>query len=150
MSYSVPKLIDCNARSKRIRLSNKMLIIGRCVEVEHGEVLSFFKDTGYSVFSVCLEEEHINMVGFKLAGILRRCRDFLKEVAVLTVDGSPHCVQLHFMVEEAFKVTGLEGEIRRKHFVIVRGEGVVEVPKESVKVARYLSKVSKLIKQCRG
>ncbi len=150
MPYSTPKLIDCNARSKRIRSSDKMLIIGRCVEVEHSEALLPFKNAGYSVFSVCLEEEHINMVGFKLAGILRRCRDFLKEVAVLTVDGSPHCVQLHFMVEEAFKVTGLEGDIRRRHFVISKGEGVVEVPKESVKVARYLSKVSKLIKQCKG
>ncbi len=150
MFYSIPKLIDCNARSKIIRSSNKLLIVGRCVEVEHGKVLTLFKDSGYVMLSVCLEEEHINMVGFKLAGILRRCRDFLEEVAVLTVDGSPHCVQLHFMVEEAFKVTGLEGDIRRKHFVTVKGEGVVEVPKESVKVARYLSKVSKLIKQCKG
>jgi len=150
MTYNVPKLIDCNARSKLIRSNDKILIIGRCVEVEHGKVLSHFKEAGYSIFSVCLEEEHINMVGFKLAGILRRCRDFLKEVAVLTVDGSPHCVQLHFMVEEAFKVTGLEGDIQRKHFVIVKGEGVVEVPKESVKVARYLSRVSKLIRQSKG
>ncbi len=150
MFHNVPKLIDCNARSRVIRSNNKILLIGRCVEVEHGDVLTPFRKSGYSILSVCLEEEHINMVGFKLAGILRRCRDFLEEVAVLTVDGSPHCVQLHFMVEEAFKVTGLEGEIRRKHFVIVKGEGVVEVPKESVKVARYLSKVSKLIKQCKG
>ncbi len=148
--HNIPKLIDCNARSRIIRSRNKILLMGRCVEVEHSDALVTFRDSGYSILSVCLEEEHINMVGFKLAGILRRCRDFLEEVAVLTVDGSPHCVQLHFMVEEAFKVTGLEGEIRRRHFVIVKGEGVVEVPKESVKVARYLSKVSKLIKQCKG
>jgi len=148
MVHTVPKLIDCNARSRMLRSSDKVLIIGRCVEIEHGNVLATFKDSGYSILSVCLEEEHINMVGFKLAGIMRRCRDFLKEVAILTVDGSPHCVQLHFMVEEAFKITGLEGKMQRRHFVIVKGEGVVEIPKEGVKVARYLSKISKLIERC--
>jgi len=143
MPYTVPKLIDCNARSKAIRASGKLLIIGRCVEIEHNDALREFLKKGYTVLSVCLEEEHINMVGFKLAGILRRCRDFLKEVAVLTIDGSPHCVQLHFMVEEAFKITGMEGIIQRKHYVIVKGN-VIEVPKEIVKIARYLSKISKL------
>ncbi len=143
MPYTVPKLIDCNARSKVIRASDKLLIIGRCVEIEHNDALREFLKRGYTALSVCLEEEHINMVGFKLAGILRRCRDFLKEVTVLTIDGSPHCVQLHFMVEEAFKITGMEGLIRRKHYVIVKGK-VIEVPKESVKIARYLSKISKL------
>ncbi len=142
--YRIPKLIDINAKSKLIRNYEALLIIGRCVEIEHNNILSKFLGTRkYAIVSVCLEEEHMNMVGLKLAGILARCN--FKEVAVLTVDGSPHCVQLHFMVEEVFKVMGLEGKILRRHFVIYEGE-LLEVSTRAVKIARYLSRVDKLLR----
>ncbi len=142
MVYRVPRLIDLNAASKLIRGKDKLLVIGRCVEVEHPWALEEFKD--YAIVSVCLEEEHVNQVGFKLVGMISRCE--FKEVAVLTVDGSMHCVQLHFMVEEAFKIAGLS--IERKHYVIEKDE-IKEVPVEAVKTARYLSKVAKLMERCR-
>ncbi len=119
------------------------MIIGRCVEREHPNVLERFRD--YAILSVCLEEEHVNSVGFKLAGMLARLGEGVEEVAVLTVDGSLHCVQLHFMVEEVFKVLR-PASIRRKHFIIIRG-GVEEIPLEAVRTARYLSKVAKLLKR---
>ncbi len=144
--YRVPKLIDINAKSKLIRGRESLLIIGRCVEVEHPKILEKFLSRGnYAVVSVCLEEEHVNHVGLKLAGVLARC-DF-KEVAVLTVDGSLHCVQLHHMVEEVFKVMGIEGRVSRRHYVIEGGE-VVEVSTKAVKVSRYLSRVDKLLRKC--
>lgn len=137
--YRVPKLIDTNAKSVLIRDKSKLLIIGRCVEIEHPKALKDFKD--YAILSVCLEEEHMNNTGLKLAAILARGN--YSEVSVLTVDGSPHCVQLHFMVEEVFKIMKLSN-CRRRHFVIEKGK-VIEVSLEAVRVARYLSKVQKLL-----
>ncbi len=140
--YKTPRLIDVNAKSKLFRDKKKLLIIGRCVETEHPRILNeFMKNSEYGVLSVCLEAEHVNMVGFKLAGIL--IRGDYEEVSVLTVDGSMHCTQLHWMVEEVFKIIN-KNNIKRKHYVIYRGK-LYEVSLEAVKTSRYLYKVNKLI-----
>ncbi len=141
MVYRLPRLIDVNAKSRLFRGSGKLLILGRCVETEHPDILGEFLGRGYAALTVCLEAEHINMVGFKLAGILAR-GDY-EEVAVLTVDGSPHCTQLHWMVEETFKVTRYGGT--RRHYVINRGR-LVEVSPEAVKTSRYLARVEALLR----
>ena len=95
---------------------------------------------GRVALGVCLEAEHLNVVALKLASIFARVD--LEEVVVLTVDGSPHCIQLHHAVEEARKVTGRQINVR--HFVIEGGEAL-EVSPEAVKVARYLSKIQRLL-----
>ena len=140
--YHYPRLMDNNVASRLLRGKRKLLIIGRCLEVEKPWAIEAFSDEEYAKLTVCLEETHVNMAGFKLAGILARVP--FEEVAVLTTDGSMHCIQLHFMVEEIFKIMKLG--IRRRHFVVV-GSEIVEVPAEAVKTARYLSKVAKLIER---
>ncbi|HID42095.1 MAG TPA: 4Fe-4S ferredoxin [Pyrodictium sp.] len=139
-SYKMPRLMDVNVASRLIRSRRNLLILGRCIEVEKPWALKRFPEEKYARLSVCLEEEHVNMAGFKLAGILARL-DF-EEVAVLTTDGSMHCVQLHFMVEEVFKL--VRPQARQRHFVAENGR-VVEVPVEAVKTARYLSRVARLL-----
>jgi len=141
--YNIPKLIDVNAKSRYFSGYSKLLVVGRCVEYEHPPALEQFK--GWVKLSVCLEEEHMNHVGLKLAAIL--ARNSFKEVGTLTTDGSPHCVQLHYMLEEVFKVMGITG-VERRHFVISEGS-LIEVGKEVVKASRYLAKVQKLMK-CNG
>jgi len=131
--------MDVNVASQYIRSRRKLLVVGRCIEVEKPWALEMFPEDEYARLSVCLEEEHVNMAGFKLSGILARVD--LDEVAVLTTDGSLHCVQLHFMVEEVFKIA--QPRARRRHFVAESGR-VVEVPAEAVKTARYLSRVARL------
>jgi len=81
------------------------------------------------------------MIGFKLAGILAR-GDY-DEIAVLTVDGSLHCVQLHHLVEEVCRI--VRNPPARRHMVVVDGE-IRGIPEDAVKISRYLSKVSKLCK----
>ncbi|BEP18434.1 hypothetical protein PYJP_17860 [Pyrofollis japonicus] len=143
MVYRLPRAIDLNAASRLIRDKPKLLIVGRCLEAEKPWVLERFPSDEYAKITVCLEAEHVNHVGFKVAGILARVP--FKEVAVVTTDGSMHCVQLHFMVEEIFKIMRLE--IPRKHYVVA-GNELVEVPAEAVRTARYLSKVAKLLERC--
>ncbi len=144
--YKVPRLIDVNAKSRVFRDKKRLLIIGRCVELEHPEILERFSKEEYGVLSVCLEAEHVNMNGFKLLGILAR-GDY-EEIAVLTVDGSMHCTQLHWMVEEVFKICRCNN-ISRRHYIIYRGK-LYEVSIEAVKTSRYLYKVDKLLKTVRG
>ncbi len=139
--YRVPKLIDINAKSRLIRDKEKLLIIGRCVEIEHPWALDRFKPE-YAIVSVCLEDEHVNHVGFKLVGVIARCN--FKEVAVLTVDGSMHCTQLHYMIEEIDKILG--GRFRRRHIVIENGE-LIEIPLEVIKLSRYLSKLARKVQR---
>jgi hypothetical protein len=80
----MPKLMNTNVRSSYLRSFRKILLYGACLDEK---LLQEFD--GYAKLSCCLEEEHANMIGFKLAGILAR-GDY-DEIAVLTVDGSLHC-----------------------------------------------------------
>ena len=78
------------------------------------------------------------MLGFKLLGML--ARSGIKQLIVATVDGSMHCIQLHYLAEEVEKI--LAG-IERRHYVIERGQ-LVEVPSEAVKLSRFLSRITRL------
>ncbi len=138
--YKLPRAIDINAASRVLRSRRKLLIVGRCLEAEKPWVLERFPDEEYAKITVCLEAEHVNHVGFKVAGILARVP--FEEVAVVTTDGSMHCVQLHFMLEEIYKI--MKPSAKRRHFV-VHGDELVEVPPEAVRTARYLSKVTSLL-----
>jgi len=136
---SYRRLTDSNVCSKDIRQYKRLLIFGTCLKDEHPEIVEEWSK-GRAAFHVCLESEHVNMVGFKLASIL--CRVPIEEIVVLTVDGSLHCVQLHMMVEEVNKF--FENKFNIKHLVYEKGK-VIEIPPDAVKTARFLSKVKSLL-----
>lgn len=138
--YILPRLIDVNAKASILRQLKKLLIMSRCIETEHREIVEKMSSKGYVILTACPEAEHVNMLGFKLAGILAR-GDF-EEIAVLTVDGSLHCTQLHWMLEEVCKIAGRCPA--RRHMVVYKGR-VYEVSSEAVKTSRFLYKVEKLL-----
>jgi hypothetical protein len=131
------KLLDVNVACRPFREAKRILVYGTCVRDEHPSVFEEYA-CGRVPLAVCMEEEHFNMVALKLASIAARVK--LEELVVLTVDGSPHCLQLHMAVEEVDKIVG---GLPRKHVVVEEGKAV-EVDKEIVKLARYLSRVQKL------
>lgn len=133
------ELMDYNAAGRELRRRRRLLVYGTCVRDEHPEVYGEWS-RGRVALAACLEKTHFNMVSLKLASILARVD--LEELAVLTVDGSPHCVQLHHAVEEAVRVTGARVPVRH---LVVEGGRVVEVSGRAVKTARYLSRVDKLL-----
>ncbi|MDK6028180.1 4Fe-4S ferredoxin [Ignisphaera sp. 4213-co] len=96
---------------------------------------------GKVVLYACPEREHPALYG-KIASIIRSSKP--RSVTVVTVDGSPHCFQLHAAVNEAEYILG--EKINKKHYVVVDGEKVVEISPDAVRVARYLHLVNKLIK----
>jgi hypothetical protein len=139
MSLTYRRLTEFNVAGRELREKRRLLVYGSCIFNEYPDILSRFSE-GHVALGVCLEAEHLNVVALKLASIFARVD--LEEVVVLTVDGSPHCIQLHHAVEEARKVTGRQVNVR--HFVIKGGEAL-EVSPEAVKVARFLSKIQRLL-----
>ncbi|MEM2136760.1 MAG: 4Fe-4S ferredoxin [Candidatus Methanomethylicia archaeon] len=129
-------LLEVNSASRELREKGKLLLIGSCTIQEHPEIVEKYCENRAKL-KVCLEREHFNMVCLKLASIISRIP--IEEIVVLTVDGSPHCIQLHFMMNELEKITGKRLSI--KHIVIYKGRDI-EVGRERVKKARYLTKVS--------
>ena len=142
MQQCLPRLLDTNAASRMIRGKRSLVVLGRCIEAEKPWVLDLFPRDRYAIVTACPEAEHINMLGFKLAGMLARLP--IEELVVVTTDGSMHCIQLHYMAEEIERILGRK--IRRKHYV-VESKGLVEIPPEAVKTSRYLSKVAKLLRK---
>ncbi|MEM0084717.1 MAG: 4Fe-4S ferredoxin [Candidatus Methanomethylicia archaeon] len=129
------ELMEVNAASKEIREKKRILLIGSCLIDEHPKIVEKYSE-GKAKLKVCLEREHFNMVCLKLSSIISRVP--IEEIIVLTVDGSPHCIQLHFMMNEIEKITGKNLNIR--HILIYKGEDI-EVDAETVKKARYLTKI---------
>jgi len=130
------ELMEANTGSRKIREKEKILIASLCLKENKG-IFSRFDD--YTILLACPEKDHINIIGFKLLGVILRCKP--KVVAVLTVDGSMHCTGLHYVVEELHKA--FEGKFKREHFVYNEGR-ITEVSERSVKTSRYLHKIEKL------
>ncbi len=135
------ELLSLNACSRLLREKRRLLIYGKCLEVERPGLVEGLSEGRVAVWA-CPERDHINVIALKVVSIIARVD--LEEVTVVTVDGSPHCVQLHHAVEEAIKVTKSE-DLSVKHLVC-HGDKLIEVSPRAVKVARYLSKVKSLLR----
>ncbi|ADD09112.1 hypothetical protein [Candidatus Aciduliprofundum boonei] len=127
------ELMSTNAKGKNIK-GKKLLLYGSCLD-ENPQYLGGFED--YTKLSFCPEKEHINMAFYKLIAMM----SVAEELVVITTDGSPHCVQMHYIAEDVLKYS--ERKFPLRHFVVQNGK-MVEVSAEDVKLSRYLSKIKKL------
>jgi len=133
------RFISYNVCGSKLRKVKRLLLYSECLEKECPLLIDKYSRDRIAL-SICMEELHLNMVGFKLAGMLRRCPP--EEIVVLAVDGSPHCVQMFYAVEEALKVVG---DYKGKVIYLAVSECKVEqVDPEIVKTSRFLTKVKKL------
>jgi len=143
LSSGVPQidyLMRTNVGDRSLREKGNLLLIGSCMEKRFPEIVKKYSemDVGYAVLHVCLEETHVNQAGFKIATIIRYSG--MKKVTVLTIDGSPHCVQLHYVVEDIKR--HFTSEIETAHYVVEKGD-VCEISASAVKRSRHLSKIQK-------
>lgn len=134
-------LMRINVGDKRLKDKGKLLLIGSCMD-RFPEIVKNFseRDGGQAVLHICLEETHVNQVGFKIGSIVKYSG--ITEVTALTIDGSPHCVQLHFVIDDVKR--HFAPEIETKHFVVEKGK-VHEISSDAVKKSRHLSKIQKMI-----
>ena len=130
-----------NVGDKRLRKKGKLLLVGSCMD-RFPEIVKELseKDGGQAVLHVCLEETHVNQAGFKIGSIVKYSD--ISEVTALTVDGSPHCVQLHYVIDDVKK--HFAPEIETKHYVVEKGN-VHEISTAAVKRSRHLSKIQRML-----
>ena len=126
-------LMSTNTKGKNIR-GKKLLLYGSCLD-ENPKYLEGFEN--YTKLSFCPEKEHINMAFYKLMAMIL----VAEELVVITTDGSPHCVQLHYIADEVLLYSSKKFKVR--HYVVNEGK-IIEVSADDVKLSRYLSKIKKL------
>jgi len=134
------RLLSTSVAAKELAGAD-LLIYSECLRHEWPDILAEWS-RGRLALSVCLEEEHISHITAKVATMLVMGRP--SSITVLTVDGSPHCVQVHFSVQQALRITGLKVPVR--HLVVEKGV-VHEVGPEVVRTARHLSEVAELMRK---
>ena len=125
------ELLETSVTSRII--GEKILVYGSCIPLEHPDIVKRFKE--HTRLSTCLTTKSMEEVAWKLLTMVRM--NGPKELVALTMDGSPHCLQLHFALEDIHKIYP---SIRVRHFVIEKGV-IQEVSSEAVKTARHLSRI---------
>jgi len=118
-----------------------ILLVGECVQDIFPKIHKQFAKERV-VLTSCPEAENIGLIIGKTATILACSRP--REVAVLTIDGSPHCFMLHAALNQALFLT--KEKTPTRHFVIADGKAL-EVSAESIRVGRYLHLVQKCVQK---
>ena len=126
-------LVTTNVYSKH--LSSKLLICSTCLISEWPELVETLNKDRV-LLTVCPEMVHINTVIEKIASMF--VKETVEEVVVLTKDGSPHCIGLHFAVEWALKLTKSE-HIKVEYYVVEHGT-LHKIDNQKIKEKRHLSK----------
>ncbi|MHA1506845.1 MAG: hypothetical protein ACTSR0_06685 [Candidatus Asgardarchaeia archaeon] len=140
MQNTAKDLIKTNSGDRSLIEGGIWLIYSHCLE---DKIPESFKEKFDTLLKVCPESYHMNMIETKLASMISiRKPDTL---AILTVDGSPHCIQLHYVGEDIRKYFRID--VKLKHYIYK--EGINEVSEDAVKTSRYLSKIERLLHQRR-
>lgn len=124
-------------------IDEKMTIIGSCLESMFPIIYQKLEQESTNIYEVCLEETHLNMVITKIAGML--ARNHIKEIKFVTVDKSPHCVQLHYVVKELENIMDLE-KIHIENYVATN-EGLIKVPIEVIGLSKNLAKLPQYMEE---
>ena len=117
-----------------------MIIVGSCLESIQPESYKELEKISSNIYDVCLEKEHLNMVVTKIIGMVARKNN--KKLIFATVDKSPHCVQLHYVVKELENAIDLSN-IEIVNYVSVDNK-LIEIPLEVISISKNLSKLKQL------
>ena len=114
-----------------------MIIIGSCLANMQPKAYSALEKISSNIYEVCLEKEHLNMVVTKIIGMLARGK--VKKVIFATVDKSPHCIQLHYVIKELENAIDISN-IEIINYVAVDNQ-LIEIPLEVISLSKNLSKL---------
>lgn len=114
-----------------------MIIVGSCIEQMQPNAFLELKNISNNIYDVCLEKDHLNMVVTKIIGMLARGK--VKRLIFATVDKSPHCVQLHYVVKELENAIDLSN-IEIVNYVAVDNK-LIDIPIDVISLSKNLSKL---------
>ena len=118
-------------------VTETMIIVGSCMEQMQPKAFEELKNISNNIYDVCLEKDHLNMVVTKIIGMLARGK--VKRLIFATVDKSPHCVQLHYVVKELENAIDLSN-IEIVNYVAVDNK-LIDIPIDVISLSKNLSKL---------
>ena len=114
-----------------------MIIVGSCLERMQPKAYKKLEKISNNIYDVCLEKEHLNMIVTKIIGMIARGK--IKTIVFSTVDKSPHCIQLHYIIKELENAIDISN-IEIINYVAVDNE-LIKIPLEVISLSKNLSKL---------
>lgn len=115
----------------------KVVISGSCLEQVSKKGFEQITKDADQVYTLCLEETHINMAVTKIAAILGTGK--VKEIVFVSVDRSPHCTQMHYIKHEIERTMPVHVPIW--DYVVVN-DNIIKVTDEAIDMSKSLAKLS--------
>ena len=128
-------LMESNVYSLR----GKVLIAGACLPEVWPEAFAALAAQADQVYSLCLENSHINMAVTKLTAALGTGQ--VESLRFASVDRSPHCTQMHYIRHEIERV--LPEHVPMESFVCTE-EGPVRVSEAAAELSKSLARLSRM------
>ena len=122
-------------------IQETMIVIGSCLERMQPRAYKDLEQISSNIYDVCLEKEHLNMVVTKIIGMFARGK--IKKLIFATVDKSPHCIQLHYIIKELENAIDLSN-IEIINYVAVNDK-LIDIPLEVISLSKNLSKLKEKI-----
>jgi hypothetical protein len=115
-------------------------IVGACLNKMQPQGFEKIKANFKNIYTICLEEFHINMAITKIASMIRTGK--IKKLVFATVDKSPHCVQMHYIRCELEKMMELKN-IDIINYVVVDNE-LIEIKTDIISLSKNLAELREM------
>ena len=116
-----------------------VLIAGSCLESTHPKAFARLAEGMDRVYTLCLEQTHINMAITKIAAMLGTGQ--IQRLVFASVDRSPHCVQLHYIKHEIQRTMEIRSPV--ESYVAV-GDSCVKVSEAAVDASKSLARLAEV------
>ncbi len=116
-----------------------LVIFGTCLPRVAPNSFKQLEVMGDTLLSLCLEKQHLNMALSKVIAILARNEDKIKKIVFASVDRSPHCVQLHYMLRELQISVGLQN-IEVENYVSVNDK-LIKISLDTIELSKSLARL---------
>ena len=113
------------------------MLFRSCLKSMQPKAFNELEKISNNIYDVCLEKEHLNMVVTKIIGML--AREKVKKIIFATVDKSPHCVQLHYIIKELENAIDIS-KIKIVNYVAVDNE-LIEIPLRVIGLSKNLARL---------
>lgn len=132
----IQRLMETNVYA----VKGKVLIVGACLPQVFPEAFMKLSADADQVCSLCLETTHINMAITKLSAVFGTGQ--LERLVFASVDRSPHCTQLHYIMHEIERT--LKEHIPVEHYVVAGGK-IIAVSESAIDLSKSLGKLSGIV-----
>ena len=111
-------------------------IVGACLPQMQAEGVAELAQKADMVYTLCLEESHINMAITKIGGMLSTGQ--ITKLIFASIDRSPHCTQLHYIRHELERMMPLS--IPVENYVVVENRPIL-ISIEAIERSKTLSQL---------